>query len=250
MKFVAIIPARYASSRFPGKPLAMLAGKPMIQWVCERVSGIVEDCWVATDDRRIADTVESFGGRAVMTSAEHRSGTDRCAEAYEKIIGPTGGNFDVVINVQGDEPFISTEHLTVIKSLFDAPEVQIGTLVKRFGAGEDIFNANMPKVVLSLSGDALYFSRSAVPYLRGGRQYESWSSQHVYYKHIGLYAYLTEVLHEVTRLPQSSLEIAESLEQLRWLENGYRIRAGIVTTETQAVDTPEDMALAEELMRK
>ncbi len=249
MKFLAIIPARYASSRFPGKPLAMLGGKPMIQWVCERVAGIVKDCWVATDDRRIADAVRGFGGRVVMTSTEHRSGTDRCAEAYKKIAAETGQSFDVVINVQGDEPFIATEHLTAVKSLFESPEVQIGTLVKPFAEGEDISNPNTPKVVLSLAGDAMYFSRSVIPHLRGTEPGQ-WAAAHTYYKHIGLYAYRTETLCEITRLPQSPLEVAESLEQLRWLENGYLIRAGIVATETVAVDTPEDLERAAAMLQR
>ena len=249
MKFLAIIPARYASSRFPGKPLAMLGGKPMIQWVYERVSEVVKDCWVATDDSRIADAVGGFGGRVVMTSDQHRSGTDRCAEAYKKIAAGTEAHFDVVINVQGDEPFIATEHLAAVRSLFESPEVRIGTLVKRFAEGEDISTPNTPKVVLSLTGDAMYFSRSVIPYLRGTIPGQ-WAAAHTYYKHIGLYAYRTETLCEITRLPQSPLELAESLEQLRWLENGYSIRTGIVTTETVAVDTPEDLERAAALILK
>ncbi len=222
----------------------------MIQWVYERISGIVEECWVATDDSRIADAVTGFGGRVVMTSTEHRSGTDRCAEACRKIASETGRDFDVVINVQGDEPFVSAEHIEVVKSLFGAPEVQIGTLVKRFSQDEDIFNPNTPKVVLSRAGDALYFSRSVIPFMRENDLPQSWSLVHAYYKHIGLYAYRTEVLLEITGLPQSSLEIAESLEQLRWLENGYRISAGAVTTETVAIDTPEDLERATALLHK
>lgn len=219
----------------------------MIQWVYERTAAVVPDCWVATDDKRIADAVAGFGGRAVMTSAEHRSGTDRCQEACERIAAETGGTFDVVLNVQGDEPFVAREHLETLMSLFDSPDAEIGTLVRRFAPGDDVFNPNSPKVALSTAGDALYFSRSPIPHLRGADPRE-WSSLHTYYKHIGLYAYRTDVLARITRLPQGDLEKAESLEQLRWLENGYRIRVGEVENETVAVDTPEDLAKAASLL--
>lgn len=243
MKFLAIIPARYASTRFPGKPLAMLGGRPMIQWVYERASSVISECWVATDDRRIEEAVKAFGGRVVMTSAEHRSGTDRCAEAYRKIAALTGDAFDVVVNVQGDEPFVSEEQLRTVCSLFDSPDVQIATLVKYFAPGEDVFNPNTPKVVLTASGRALYFSRSVVPYLRSADA-DQWQASFPYYKHIGLYAYRAETLAEITLLPQSPLELAESLEQLRWLENGYAIYAGLTSSESVAVDTPEDLERA------
>lgn len=244
MKFLAIIPARYASTRFPGKPLAMLGGKAMIEWVYGKASAVIGECWVATDDERIAAAVEGFGGRVVMTSPNHRSGTDRAAEACRKIMEQTGETFNVVVNVQGDEPFVSEEQLRAICALFDKPEVHIGTLVKRFSPDEDIFNPNTPKVVLSQSGDALYFSRSVVPYLRNIENHGEWQSAHPYYKHIGLYAYRTETLFDITRLAQSPLELAESLEQLRWLENGYRISAAVVSSESVAVDTPEDLERA------
>jgi 3-deoxy-manno-octulosonate cytidylyltransferase (CMP-KDO synthetase) len=247
MKFIAIIPARYASTRFPGKPLALLGGRPMIQWVYEKVSAEIGDTWVATDDERIRQAVTGFGGRVVMTSSTHRSGTDRSAEACRKIVAETGAEYDVVVNVQGDEPFVSSEQLGVIRSLFDQPDTRIATLVKKFAPEEDIFNPNTPKVVLSAAGEALYFSRSVVPYLRGEEPAE-WQSKHTYYKHIGLYAYTLGTLFEITRLPQSPLELAESLEQLRWLEGGYRIRAGVVTSESIAVDTPADLARAEEIL--
>lgn len=221
----------------------MLGGKPMIQWVYEKASAEMDDCWVATDDERIEQAVRGFGGRVVMTSAEHRSGTDRCAEACRRIMEQTGTAYDVVVNVQGDEPFVSREQLCTVKSLFGNSETRIGTLVKEFSPEEDIFNPNTPKVVLARSGEALCFSRSVVPYLRGVEQSE-WQSSHTYYKHIGLYAYRVDVLFEITRLPQSPLELAESLEQLRWLENGYRVHAGVVASESVAVDTPEDLARA------
>ncbi len=240
MNFLAIIPARYASTRFPGKPLVSILGKPMIQWVYERTSAHFADTWVATDDKRIFEAVTSFGGRVVMTSDSHKSGTDRIAEALETIERLSGAKYDVVINVQGDEPLIATDHLSTIASLFDDDSTQIGTLVKPFADDEDIFNPNTPKVVLSADNRALYFSRSVIPYIRGAESCD-WQSRHTYYKHIGMYAYRADVLRQITRLPQSSLELAESLEQLRWLENGYTVRVGITNVETVSIDTPEDL---------
>ena len=240
MKFIAIIPARYSSSRFPGKPLADIKDKTMIRRVYERTSEVFEYCWVATDDVRIESEVKSFGGRVAMTSPDHRSGTDRCAEALREAQRQSGTSFDVVVNVQGDEPFISAEQLITVKSLFDDPATQIATLVKPFADNEDIFNPNSPKVVISAAGNALYFSRSVIPHLRGTEPAQ-WQRSHTYYKHIGLYAYRSEVLDRITRLPQSTLEKAESLEQLRWLENGYDIKVGITHAESVAIDTPEDL---------
>lgn len=240
MKFIAIIPARYASSRFPGKPLADIKGKTMIQRVYERAGEVFEHCYVATDDKRIEDEVLRFGGRVVMTSENHRSGTDRCAEALNKIEELSGMTFDVVVNVQGDEPFIATQQLLTIKSLFDVGDTQIATLVKPFREDEDIFNPNSPKVLISAAGNAMCFSRSAIPYLRGVER-SDWQRSHVYYKHIGIYAYRSRTLREITLLPQSPLEKAESLEQLRWLENGYRIKVGITDSESVGIDTPEDL---------
>lgn len=241
MKYLALIPARYASSRFPGKPLADIHGKPMIRRVYERCTAVFgTDCYVATDDSRIEEAVQAFGGQVIMTSAGHRSGTDRCAEALDTAERLTGCKFDIVVNIQGDEPFIATEQLEQIRGCFDDPATQIATLVKPFTPAENIFNENSPKVVLSASGDALYFSRSAIPFLRGVPQQE-WQARHTYYKHIGLYAYRSDVLRAVTKLPQSSLEKAESLEQLRWIENGYRIRTAVTTLESHAIDTPEDL---------
>ncbi len=241
MHFLAIIPARYASSRFPGKPLADIDGKPMIQRVYERVSEYYKHCCVATDDERIERAVRGFGGKVVMTSDKHRSGTDRCAEALGHFEKESGLKFDVVVNVQGDEPFVSEEHLVKIKTAFEDKETQIATLVKRFSKKEDIFNPNSPKVILSKDGFALYFSRAAVPYLRNVPQQSDWQSQYVYFKHIGLYAYRCDVLREITLLPMGELEKAESLEQLRWIENGYRIKAIETVAENIAVDTPEDL---------
>lgn len=248
MKFIAIIPARYASTRFPGKPLALLGGKPVIQRVYEQVAGVLDDAVVATDDRRIYDAVLAFGGKAEMTSTEHRSGTDRCWEAYCK----QGGAYDVVVNVQGDEPFIRPAQLEALKRCFDDPETQIATLVKPFAEKdglEALENPNSPKVVLDGRSRALYFSRSVIPYLRGVDRAE-WLHRHTYYKHIGIYAFRTEVLREVTALPQSPLELAESLEQLRWLENGYRIGVGVTNFDTVGIDTPEDLERAERFLKE
>lgn len=245
MKFIAIIPARYASTRFPGKPLATLAGKPVIQHVYEKVSSVVADTWVATDDDRIFDTVETFGGKAIMTRTDHKSGTDRIEEAVEKI----GGEWDVVINVQGDEPFIHTSQIETVCRCFDDPSTEIATLGKPFGDNiEAISNPNSPKIVINKRGYALYFSRSVIPYVRG-KEAQEWALSYPFLKHIGLYAYRRNVLKEVTRLPQGTLETAESLEQLRWLENGYRIKVGQTDIETIGIDTPEDLEKAEEYVK-
>ena len=246
MKFIAIIPARYASTRFPAKPLAMLGGKRVIERVYEQVSGVLDDAVVATDDERIYDAVRAFGGKVEMTSTEHRSGTDRCWEAYCK----QGGKFDVVINVQGDEPFIQPSQLQALKECFNSPDIDIATLVKPFAESDGfaaLENPNSPKVVVDNQMRALYFSRSVIPYLRGVEK-QDWLSRHTFYKHIGIYGFRTEILKAVTSLPQSSLEIAESLEQLRWLENGYKIGVGISDVETIGIDTPEDLARAEEFL--
>lgn len=240
MKFLALIPARYASSRFPGKPLALIGGKPMIQRVYERASAIFEHCYVATDDNRIEEAVVAFGGRVIMTGTYHRSGTDRCYEAMQKV----GEQFDVVVNIQGDEPFIAAEQLIQLQSCFQDPTTDIATLVKPFEADEDIFNPNSPKVVLSTDGFALYFSRSVIPYIRGTEAYQ-WQSHHQYYKHIGLYAYRCQVLREITSLAPGRLETAESLEQLRWIENGYRIKTAVTNIASYGIDTPEDIATLE-----
>ena len=243
MKQIGIIPARYASTRFPGKPLAILGGKTVIERVYEKVSSVLSDCYVATDDQRIADAVEAFGGRVVMTSADHKSGTDRIAEAIEKI----GGDFDVVVNVQGDEPFIHPEQIVTLCHCFDDPETQSATLGKPFESIEAAENPNSPKIVVDNRGFALYFSRSIIPFVRGVARQE-WLDHYPFLKHLGLYAYRREVLLAVTRLPQSSLEKAESLEQLRWLQNGYRIRVGITHQETVGIDTPEDLERAEKYL--
>ena len=240
MKFIAIIPARYASKRFPGKPLALLGGQPVIQHVYEQAISVLPEAYVATDDERIYQCVESFGGHAVMTRADHKSGTDRIQEAVEHI----GTDADVIINIQGDEPFVQASQLKTLMQLFDDPSTQIGTLGKRFETMDAVLNPNSPKIVCDQRGFALYFSRSVIPYIRG-KETAEWIDNYPYLKHLGLYAYRREVLREVTQLPQSPLEKAESLEQLRWLENGYRIRVGLTDVETVGIDTPEDLERAE-----
>ena len=244
MNFTAIIPARYASTRFPGKPLALLGNKPVIQHVYEQATSVLNEVWVATDDGRIREAVEKFGGRVVMTRADHKSGTDRIEEAAEK----TGTQADVVINIQGDEPFVQPSQIKTLMQLFDNADTQIGTLGKHFENIEAVNNPNSPKIVTDKQGFALYFSRSVIPYIRGAQDNE-WLSHFPFLKHLGLYAYRREVLHEITQLHQSSLEIAESLEQLRWLENGYRIRVGLTDVETVGIDTPEDLQRAEEFLK-
>lgn len=247
MKYIAIIPARYASTRFPAKPLAILGGKPVIRRVYEQVAGVMDETIVATDDERIYDAVLAFGGKAEMTSTAHRSGTDRCWEAYRN----HGGDYDIVVNVQGDEPFIQRSQLEAIKRCFDNPATDIATLVKPFTEADGLAaleNPNSPKVVLDKDSRAIYFSRSVIPYLRGVDKSE-WLAKHTFYKHIGIYAFRTDVLRQVTALPQSSLEKAESLEQLRWLENGYRIGVGISDVETIGIDTPDDLARAEQFLK-
>ena len=247
MKVIAIIPARYASTRFPGKPLVLLGGKPMIQRVYEKVAPLVDMAVVATDDARIYDTVTGFNGRVVMTSADHKSGTDRVQEAYQKVTEALGVQYDVVINVQGDEPFIAAQQILAIKDCFMQVETEIATLVKPFHKEdglEALLNPNSPKVVIGKQCQALYFSRSVIPYLRGIDQSE-WLDNHTFYKHIGLYAYRPEALARVTAMPQTPLEKAESLEQLRWLENGVHITVRVVDIETVGIDTPEDLVRAE-----
>ncbi len=248
MNFIGIIPARYASTRFPGKPLALLGGKPVIQRVYEQVIQALDDAMVATDDERICHAVESFGGKAVMTSVHHKSGTDRCYEAYVL----QGKPYDVIINIQGDEPFIQPRQLEALKECFNDSQTQIATLVKPFipaDGWDALENVNSPKVVVDRNMRALYFSRSIIPFQRNKERAE-WLAGHTYYKHIGLYAYKADVLAEVTALPQSSLEIAESLEQLRWLENGYTIKVGVSEVETIGIDTPADLKAAENFLKK
>jgi len=248
MEFIAIIPARYASTRFPAKPLAVLGGKPVIIRVCEQASKVFNHVFVATDDSRIYDVVENNGFKAVMTREDHKSGTDRCYEAYTKC----GVKADVVVNIQGDEPFIQPSQLLTLKDLFSYPETDIATLVKPFSPDtpfERIANPNSPKVVVDNNWNALYFSRSVIPYLRGVAE-DEWPSKHTYYKHIGIYAFRADVLGTITQLPQAQLEKAESLEQLRWLSSGFRIKVGVTDVETIGIDTPDDLADAEQFLKE
>lgn len=241
MKFVGIIPARFQSTRFPGKPLVKLGEKLIVQWVYENAKKALEEVFVATDDERIYKAVEAFGGKAVYTSADHQSGTDRCAEAAQKIA--ESFQFDVVINIQGDEPFIRTEQIEGLKDCFNFPETEIATLIKPITNPAEITNINRPKVVVNKNQEAMYFSRSPIPYVRDSKP-EEWINRTVFYSHIGMYAYRYDILLELTKLPLGILEKAESLEQLRWLENGYRIKTAQTTFENIGIDTPEDLEVA------
>lgn len=248
LRFIAIIPARHASTRFPGKPLAMLGGKTVIQRVYEQVSKAIGNVLVATDDERILNHVTSFGGKVVMTSNQHRSGTDRCWEAYQK----NGGNEDIIINVQGDEPFIHPEQIEALKRCFNDESTDIATLVKPFDrqcSYDDLENPNKVKVVLNSDMNAMYFSRSVIPHMRGIDK-ALWPSKHQYYTHLGIYAYRAKVLEHITNMEPSSLELAESLEQLRWLENGMTIKVGITQHSSIGIDTPQDLKRAEQFLNQ
>lgn len=246
MNYIGIIPARFASTRFPGKPLADIKGKTMIQCVYEQASKALDHVYVATDDQRIADEVKRFGGKVVITSDKHQSGTDRLAEAIDIIHKSHPEKFDVVINIQGDEPFIQPMQIKEIQTCFDNPLTKIATLVKKIENNEDIFDINKPKVIFNKKLQAIYFSRSPIPYLRNFKK-EEWHVKQDFYKHIGMYAYKVKTLQELTELEQSPLELAESLEQLRWIENGYAIYVAITKFETFGVDTPEDL---EKILKK
>ena len=246
MKFILIIPARYQSSRFPGKPLARLGNKPIIQHVYESACQAIEQVWVATDDQRIFDCVTNFGGNALMTGSDLQSGTDRCAQAARKISEQTP--FDVVINIQGDEPFIHPSQIELLKSCFSNSSDEIATLIKKIEDPEILFNPNRPKVVIDSRQQAIFFSRSPIPYVRGTAA-DKWLDVHTFYHHIGLYAYRKDILSRITRLTVSPLEKAESLEQLRWLENGYRIRTATTNSESMGIDTPEDLEKAHQFLQ-
>jgi len=221
----------------------------MIRRVVEQASAATPVVYVATDDNRIADEVSSFDGRFVMTSVSHRSGTDRCAEAASLIENETGSAIEIIINIQGDEPFVRREQIELLMSCFDEPEVEIATLIRRVGREEEVFNPNQPKVVIDINGYALYFSRSVIPFVRGVETGE-WTGAHDYFKHQGIYAFRRNTLDRITRLPQSSLEIAEALEQNRWIENGFRIKTAITEYESIGIDTPDDLERANRLISK
>lgn len=245
MKFIGIIPARFQSTRFPGKPLAIINNKPMIQWVYENVVKAVSEAWVATDDERIFKAVESFGGRAVETLSTHQSGTDRCAEAARIIA--KNSEFDVIINVQGDEPFIQPKQIELLKSCFTS-NAEIATLIKKIDSTEELFNPNRPKVVTDKEQNALYFSRSSIPFIRGTEN-DNWISKHIFWAHIGMYAYKADVLQKISKLKPGELEQAESLEQLRWLENGFKIKTAETKHQSIGIDTPEDLVQALQLLK-
>jgi len=243
MIFIGIIPARYASTRFPGKPLADIHGKPMIQHVYEKARKALNDVWVATDDQRIFNAVENFGGNVVLTSSKHKSGTDRVAEATAKIAHKI--NFDVVINIQGDEPFVDTAQINSLKKLF-TEKTEIATLIRPITSVQELFDPNKPKVVVDKNNVALYFSRSPIPYVRGKKN-EDWINQSEFWAHVGMYAYKKNILQELTKLEHGKLEVIESLEQLRWLENGYKILTAVTNSTGFGIDTPEDLEKALQL---
>ena len=243
MKVVGIIPARYNSTRFPGKPLAMIKGKTMIQRVCEQAwKSKLDAVVVATDDIRIADEVLKFGGQYVMTNPNHRSGTDRCCEAVEIL----EQQYDAVINIQGDEPFIDPRHINLLVDLISRDDTQLASLAKRIDEEEDLFGSNKVKVVMDKTGWALYFSRNPIPFMHNVAN-EKWLQKGRFYQHIGIYAYKTETLRQIAMMQPTALEMAESLEQLRWLENGLSIRMAIVAGESISIDTPDDLAKAKEM---
>lgn len=237
MNVIGVIPARYDSSRFPGKPLVDIDGKSMIQRVYEQCSKSISlnKLTVATDDQRIAEHVKLFGGNVTLTSNKHQSGTDRCAE-----VAVNYPEFDILINIQGDEPMIDPDQIDLLCKCFENPQASIATLVKKISSNDELFNENTPKVILNKNSEAILFSRTAIPFLRGKAR-ETWIEQYTFYKHIGIYGFKTETLKNLSDLPLSALESAEALEQLRWIENGYRIHVAITDKESQAIDTPEDL---------
>ena len=238
MKILGVIPARYSSTRFPGKPLIQIKGKSMIQRVYERTQqcSLLTDMVVATDDERIYEHVIGFGGKAVMTSTEHQSGTDRCLEALQK----NQSDFDVVINIQGDEPFIDPKQITDLIKCFEDEATDIATLVKKVHQIEELDNPSMVKVVINNNDQAMYFSRSIIPYIHEVPR-EEWTEQYDFYEHVGIYGYTSKALKKITQLPISSYEVLEKLEQLRWLENGFIIKVAYTDVDSEPIDTPEDL---------
>lgn len=246
MKILGVIPARYASTRFPAKPLADIAGKTMIEWVYSQATQSLklDQVVVATENQKIFDHIKGKGGKVLMTSENHVSGTDRCAEALLL----TKEKFDYVINIQGDEPFIDPRQIDLLASLLDG-KTELATLIKKIKDAAALHNANIVKVITNIHQEAIYFSRSAVPHLRNVKP-EDWLSKQTYFKHIGMYGYRTDILAEITKLSPSSLEVAESLEQLRWIENGYKIKVAETEIESMGIDTPEDLKRAVEQITK
>ena len=240
MKVIGLIPARWGSTRFPGKPLVKIGDKSMIQRVYEQSSKAIENVVVATDDERIVNEVKRFGGQVVMTRSDHKSGTDRCAEALEVYEKENGFTFDLAINIQGDEPFIQAQQIHDVIKCFDDPTAQIATLIKKITSNEALFNPNNPKVVINKNMEAVYFSRSTIPYVVNLPEVE-WLNKVTFFEHLGLYAYKTDILRELTKLNPSVLELAESLEQNRWIENGYRLKVAETEFENISIDTQEDL---------
>jgi 3-deoxy-manno-octulosonate cytidylyltransferase (CMP-KDO synthetase) len=240
MNTIGIIPARYGSTRFPGKPLVIIGNKSMIQRVYEQSSKALNHVYVATDDERIVNEVKKFGGQVVMTRSDHKSGTDRCAEALESIELQSGIKFDLAVNIQGDEPFIQIQQISDAIKCFDDPTAQIATIIKKITSSESLFNPNNPKVILNLNNEAIYFSRSTIPYVVNTKD-ENWLNKFTFFEHLGLYVYKCDVLRQLTKLSPSKLEIAESLEQNRWIENGFRIKVAETEFENISIDTQEDL---------
>lgn len=238
MKIVGIIPSRYASTRFPGKPMAMIHGKTMIQRVYEQASkaGLLQEVVVATDDQKIFDHVQGFGGQVMLTGAQHQNGTERCAE----VVGRLDTAYDAAINIQGDEPYIHPEQIDQVAEALAQPEVDIATLAKKLKTYEEYLRNSIIKVVCNEQGHALYFSRSPIPHIRK-EPAEAEFANHDFYKHIGIYGYKAEVLKTVVTIPPAKLEVLESLEQLRWLQHGYTIHVGASEFESMSIDTPEDL---------
>ncbi len=239
-QILGLIPARYGSTRFPGKPLADIGGKTMIQRVYEQAKKQLEHVYVATDDDRIKDAVVNFGGKVIMTDEGHQSGTDRCAEALEKVQKIENLNFDAVINIQGDEPFVSPDQIKLLTDCFNDDRTELATLAKIIKEETELFDANKPKVIMDKNDNAIYFSRLPIPFFRGKPE-KTWVNHHKYYSHIGLYGYRSDILQKITQLSPSSLELSESLEQLRWIENGYTIKVKETDQETISIDTKEDL---------
>ena len=240
MKILGIIPARWASSRFPGKPLVKIGSKSMIERVYLQAAKSLDYVVVATDDERIFDAVKKFNGQVVMTSEQHQSGTDRCMEALEIYEKESGEKFDVVINIQGDEPFIQPEQIKDIADSFRTEDTEISTLIKKITEPEVVFDPSCPKVIMNTKSEAIYFSRSTIPFIQNADR-KDWFNKFTYYEHLGLYGYRTNILREITKLKPSSLEIAESLEQNRWIENGFKIRVLETEYENISIDTQEDL---------
>jgi len=247
MNILGVIPARYGSTRFEGKPLALINGKMMIQRVYEQAKKAdkLAEVLVATDDKRIYDAVTGFGGKAVMTSSHHKSGTDRCCEVIEKM----NGRFGAVINIQGDEPYINPLEINQIADIISENGTSLASLCRPIRECEEMTNRNAVKVVFDKNGKALYFSRYAIPFMRNEADERKWMEKRTYYKHLGIYAYKADVLKEIAALPQSGLEMAESLEQLRWLENGYTVKMGVTEFDSYSVDVPEDILKIESIFK-